>query len=326
MHLSKESTFPSYALLREWQEFNLVSFLKYLSDDISWEDFKNIKEAYRIWVEAHSLQFRKSGRPYIIHIEWVLSILKWYAQKLGQKIEPQDLIVAILHDVLEDHPQYFEEIYAKFWYDVIYRIITMSKPNALLFTKWQKVIPESMRKEILNNPIYQLWDRWVDIIPPGNEAQRLQIMSIVWSLFQWQKWNDTSLKIEILSIMKNAEQRLLNEVASINIERISPDGKMKKIQKKWQDFLASLQVLMLSPKNFMVKFSDKTHNLQDIDYRLNLDISPDEARVREIKTNSILRTVDNYRFVCRFHWAEILLPEFESAVTQSRAYSAVKTL
>lgn len=38
-------------------------------------------------------------------------------------LTPDDIIVALLHDTLEDHPEYFDEIYEKFGYTILVRVL-----------------------------------------------------------------------------------------------------------------------------------------------------------------------------------------------------------
>lgn len=67
-------------------------------------------DALRLAVEAHAGQFDKNGEPYINHpLRVVRSVT------IHGKIHS---IVAILHDVVEDTPVTFKQIYEMFGYDV----------------------------------------------------------------------------------------------------------------------------------------------------------------------------------------------------------------
>lgn len=60
-----------------------------------------LERAKEIAHRAHAGQFDKAGRPYIEHVQRV-------AAAVSDDIEAE--IVAWLHDVGEDHPEYYEEI------------------------------------------------------------------------------------------------------------------------------------------------------------------------------------------------------------------------
>lgn len=72
-------------------------------------DKKDIKEAFRFAVAAHSNQRRKSGEPYILHPIEVASIC---IREIG--LGTTAIISALLHDVIEDTPISLEEITVAF--------------------------------------------------------------------------------------------------------------------------------------------------------------------------------------------------------------------
>ena len=60
------------------------------------EDIAQIERAYETARAAHAGQYRKSGEPYITHPLAVAKILaEWH-------LDPQALMAALLHDVVED--------------------------------------------------------------------------------------------------------------------------------------------------------------------------------------------------------------------------------
>ena len=68
------------------------------------EDIAQIERAYETARAAHAGQFRKSGEPYITHPLAVAKILaEWH-------LDPQALMAALLHDVVEDTPTTKTEI------------------------------------------------------------------------------------------------------------------------------------------------------------------------------------------------------------------------
>ena len=67
-----------------------------LSTYLKPEDIERVAAAYLFSAEAHHGQFRISGEPYISHPLAVAGILA------GWHLDPQALIAALLHDVMED--------------------------------------------------------------------------------------------------------------------------------------------------------------------------------------------------------------------------------
>ena len=65
---------------------------------LSPEQIKQVYNAYQFAARAHSGQKRHSGDPYISH---PIAVAKILAQ---MRMDAQTLIVAILHDVIEDTP------------------------------------------------------------------------------------------------------------------------------------------------------------------------------------------------------------------------------
>ena len=82
----------------------LTAVLGYLKP----KDVSQIEEAYEVARAAHSGQYRQSGEPYITHPLAVAKILaEWH-------LDPQALMAALLHDVVEDTPHTLEEVRRQF--------------------------------------------------------------------------------------------------------------------------------------------------------------------------------------------------------------------
>lgn len=64
--------------------------------------------AYNIAKRAHKNEFRRGGEPYIVHPVAVASVFS----------EEEDIIVALLHDAAENHPEYKKEIEEVFQQDI----------------------------------------------------------------------------------------------------------------------------------------------------------------------------------------------------------------
>jgi len=89
---------------------------------VSEEDLARIKDAYHFAKEAHKGQQRKSGEPYIIHPIAVANIA---AEEL--ELDPNTIIAAFLHDVVEDTEYTIEDIRERFGDDVAFLVDAVTK-------------------------------------------------------------------------------------------------------------------------------------------------------------------------------------------------------
>ena len=67
-------------------------------------DFSIIEKAYKLALNSHGMQLRKSGEPFIIHPMWVAYILA------ELKLDRETIVAGILHDVLEDTDIIYDEL------------------------------------------------------------------------------------------------------------------------------------------------------------------------------------------------------------------------
>jgi len=122
----------------DFQRFraSLVTYLKP-------EDITRIEAAYRFGAEAHAGQFRKSGEPYITHPVAVAEILSsWH-------LDPQALIAALLHDVMEDTAITKLEIIDRFGKSAADLVDGVSKLDRIEFRSHQEAQAENFRKMLL---------------------------------------------------------------------------------------------------------------------------------------------------------------------------------
>ncbi len=93
------------AITKAYKELLKVSYTA-LSDD----DKKLIRSAFDVAIDGHKNQRRKSGEAYIFH---PLAVAKIVAQEIG--LDATSIAAALLHDVVEDSPDYtIENIEKKF--------------------------------------------------------------------------------------------------------------------------------------------------------------------------------------------------------------------
>ena len=103
-------------------------------------EVERIQDAYDFAFEAHQGQRRRSGEPYITHPVAVADLLA------DLRLDPQTLIAAILHDVIEDTPTLKEEINRRFGQEVAELVDGVSKLDQIQFKSREEAQAESFRK------------------------------------------------------------------------------------------------------------------------------------------------------------------------------------
>ena len=83
--------------------------LRSIKTNMDGDDRRMIRKAYELAVDAHRLQRRKSGEPYVLHPIAVATIC---AEEIG--LGPTAIICALLHDVVEDTEVTLDEIRIEF--------------------------------------------------------------------------------------------------------------------------------------------------------------------------------------------------------------------
>lgn len=107
------------------------------------EDIRQVTAAFEYSRVAHSGQFRKSGEAYIHHPVAVTGILaQWH-------LDPQALMAALLHDVVEDTPTTKDEISERFGKSVAELVDGVSKLDKMEFQTEEHAQAENFRKMLL---------------------------------------------------------------------------------------------------------------------------------------------------------------------------------
>ena len=106
-------------------------------------EIADIQRAYEFGARAHGEQTRRSGEPYIHHPVAVARILA------GMRLDPNSLIAAILHDVMEDTGTAKESIAAEFGRDVAEMVDGVSKIGQISFETAEQEQAENFRKMLL---------------------------------------------------------------------------------------------------------------------------------------------------------------------------------
>ena len=107
-------------------------------------DVSLIEKAYKLAVEAHGDQCRKSGEPYIIHPLWVAIILA------DLEMDKETIAAGMLHDVVEDTKFTEEDIRKEFGAEVALLVDGVTKLGRLSYSSDKlEVQAENLRKMFL---------------------------------------------------------------------------------------------------------------------------------------------------------------------------------
>ncbi|GAB1461999.1 hypothetical protein MASR2M50_37740 [Thauera sp.] len=107
------------------------------------EDVGRVEAAYHFSADAHAGQFRVSGEPYVSHPVAVCSLVAdWH-------LDPQALIAALLHDVMEDTHITKAEIAERFGKVSAELVDGLSKLDKIEFRSQEEAQAENFRKMLL---------------------------------------------------------------------------------------------------------------------------------------------------------------------------------
>ena len=128
------------AIARAYKELLKVSY-RSLSDD----DKKLIRSAFDVALDAHKEQRRKSGEAYIFH---PLAVAKIVAQEIG--LDATSIAAALLHDVVEDCPDYSIDDIHRLFGETVARIVDgLTKISSLKKGMNASIQAENFRKMLL---------------------------------------------------------------------------------------------------------------------------------------------------------------------------------
>ncbi len=107
------------------------------------DDFTMVEKAYRLAVDAHEGQKRKSGEPYIIHplkVAYILAELE---------LDLESITAGILHDVIEDTEYSYEDISSMFSEEIAILVDGVTKLGKLSYSTKEEAQAENYRKMFL---------------------------------------------------------------------------------------------------------------------------------------------------------------------------------
>ena len=98
-----------------------IQEVRNLSIWLNQEEISQIEQAYKIWFQAHHWEKRKDGEDYVMHtIRTALNVAI-------HSRDPQSIILALLHDVIENSHYWYQYIVDQFWEDVGNMVRNLSK-------------------------------------------------------------------------------------------------------------------------------------------------------------------------------------------------------
>jgi GTP pyrophosphokinase len=128
------------AIAKAYKELLKVSYRT-----LSAKDKKMIRSAFDIAVDAHKDQRRKSGEAYIFH---PIAVAKIVAQEIG--LDATSITAALLHDVVEDNPDYTIEDIQQLFGEAVARIVDgLTKISSLKKDMDVSLQAENFRKMLL---------------------------------------------------------------------------------------------------------------------------------------------------------------------------------
>ncbi len=128
------------AITKAYKELLKVSY-----QTLSKEDKKLIRHAFEVALDAHKDQRRKSGEAYIFH---PLAVAKIVAQEIG--LDATSIAAALLHDVVEDNPDYTIADIEQLFGETVARIVDgLTKISSLKKDMDVSLQAENFRKMLL---------------------------------------------------------------------------------------------------------------------------------------------------------------------------------
>lgn len=128
------------AIAKQYKELLKVSYLT-----LSAKDKKLIRSAFDVAVDAHKEQRRKSGEAYVFH---PIAVAKIVAQEIG--MDATSIAAALLHDVVEDNPNYTIDDIQQLFGETVARIVDgLTKISSLNKDMDVSMQAENFRKMLL---------------------------------------------------------------------------------------------------------------------------------------------------------------------------------
>ena len=166
---------------------------------------REIEAASRIAGIAHHNQFRRDGQPYIMHPTAVQAITK---QFYPDNIEAQ--VLAVLHDVIEDGPQY-----SGYSRRELFRMVKDAIPDN---PEAQKRIMDALRTMTHSKRTHPVYEDYLQLVFGNELAAIVKISDLIHNLShnpsesQIIKYRDALNKVPIPSHINTRHRKKLEEI------------------------------------------------------------------------------------------------------------------
>ena len=166
---------------------------------------KELEAASRIAGIAHHNQFRRDGQPYIMHPTAVQAITK---QFYPDNIEAQ--VLAVLHDVIEDGPQYSGHSRRE-----LFRMVKDAIPDN---PEAQKRIMDALRTMTHSKRTHPVYEDYLQLVFDNELAAIVKISDLIHNLShnpsesQIIKYRDALNKVPIPSHISGGHKKKLEDI------------------------------------------------------------------------------------------------------------------
>ena len=166
---------------------------------------RELEAASRIAGIAHHNQFRRDGQPYIMHPTAVQAITK---QFYPNNIEAQ--ILAVLHDVIEDGPQYSGHTRRE-----LFRMVKDAMPDN---PEAQKRVMDALRTMTHSKRTHPVYEDYLRLVFSNELASIVKISDLIHNLLhnpserQIIKYRDALKKVPIPSHINPAHRKKIEDI------------------------------------------------------------------------------------------------------------------
>lgn len=212
------------------------------------DDIARIDKAFQFACEKHAGQFRKSGEPYIVHLIEVAYIVTEF------NVGPTTIIVALLHDTVEDCQVTLEELANTFSPEVATMVDALTKIKALSKRKDKEFLAESHRKIFIAMSrdvrviIVKLADRLHNMrtldFMPEDKRKRIatETLEVYAPIAHRLGINIIKSELEDLSLYYLEPKKYLEIESLLNNNTINRQNNIKIMEKKIADMLISKNI------------------------------------------------------------------------------------
>lgn len=202
----------------------------------------NNKKAYALAARLHHKVFRKDGQAYLVHINRSLLFLETHKDFLPEWVNRELItLYIILHDCIEDHPDWLQMIWKYFGDQVLLSVLWMSAPKIKVLTQLDVFLWRSGTEA--NDSQYQLFSSLSRIIDKNNPEESETIEELQ-KLLPDGKW---------ISLWENGFQK-----------RYESDTNLEKQKNVFADWIFQWMVYNMPKWEFLAKSFERLDNLTDI--------------------------------------------------------------